>query len=104
MLSAGNRPARHHTTGLLTHAEGTGSHEVVIEPPAHDWDLADGDDTAVQAVLRAYRARSLALRTRRPGLVLPFRNHGAAAGTSLPHPHSQIAVPHRAAPPAPAAR
>lgn len=85
-----DRLARHHTAGLHTSAEGIGSHEVVIESPAHDWDLPDGDDAAVTDVLRAYRARCLALRERRPGLVLPFRNHGAAAGTSLPHPHSQI--------------
>ncbi|MFF4576598.1 galactose-1-phosphate uridylyltransferase [Streptomyces sp. NPDC001410] len=90
VLAPAARPARHHTTGLHTSAEGIGSHEVVIESPAHDWDLPDGDDAAVADVLRAYRARCLALRDRRPGLVLPFRNHGAAAGTSLPHPHSQI--------------
>ncbi|QUW85531.1 galactose-1-phosphate uridylyltransferase (plasmid) [Streptomyces mirabilis] len=90
VLEGEQRPADHHTTGLHTVCDGVGSHEVVIESPHHDWDLADGDERAVADVLRAYRARHLALRTRRPGLVLPFRNHGPAAGTSLPHPHSQI--------------
>ncbi|WP_062641009.1 galactose-1-phosphate uridylyltransferase [Streptomyces maremycinicus] len=90
VLDPGDRPARHHTSGLHTRADGTGSHEVVIESPDHDWDLADGDDTAVADILRAYRTRTRVLREARPGLVLPFRNHGAAAGTSLPHPHSQI--------------
>ncbi|MEU0681345.1 MULTISPECIES: galactose-1-phosphate uridylyltransferase [Streptomyces] len=90
VLTSGDQPARHHTTGLHTHADGIGSHEVVIESPLHDWDLPDGDETAVTDVLHAYRLRTRALREMRPGLVLPFRNHGAAAGTSLPHPHSQI--------------
>jgi len=90
VLEGRERPAGRYTSGLHTWCDGVGSHEVVIESPAHDWDLADGDDAAVANVLRAYRARHLALRTRRPGVVLPFRNHGPAAGTSLPHPHSQI--------------
>ncbi|ALV33170.1 galactose-1-phosphate uridylyltransferase [Streptomyces sp. CdTB01] len=90
VLASVDRAARHRTAGLHTTAEGIGSHEVVIESPAHDWDMPDGDDASVSDVLRAYRARCQALRDRRPGLVLPFRNHGAAAGTSLPHPHSQI--------------
>ncbi|WP_328690368.1 hypothetical protein OHA74_14500 [Streptomyces phaeochromogenes] len=90
VLDPGDRPARHHTTGPHTFADGIGSHEVVIESPDHAWDLADGDDTAVADILRAYRTRARVLREARPGLVLPFRNHGAAAGTSLPHPHSQI--------------
>ncbi|MFF9136746.1 hypothetical protein ACF09G_04125 [Streptomyces albogriseolus] len=83
---AGVRPGE----GLFIRADGVGSHEVVIESPHHDWDLPDGHDAAVANVLRACRARCAALRAKRPGLVLPFRNHGAAAGTSLPHPHSQI--------------
>ncbi|SFD20410.1 galactose-1-phosphate uridylyltransferase [Streptomyces aidingensis] len=76
--------------GLYRSAAGTGSHEVVIESRDHGWDLPDGDDRAVTDVLRACRARVRALRERGPGLVVPFRNHGPAAGTSLPHPHSQI--------------
>ncbi|MCH7231287.1 galactose-1-phosphate uridylyltransferase [Glycomyces sp. L485] len=90
VLAAADRPALHHRDGLLVSADGVGAHEVVIETPRHDLDLADADDAAVAAVLGAYRARARALRGIRPGLVLPFRNHGAAAGTSLSHPHSQI--------------
>jgi len=50
---------------------------------------------AVADVLRAYRERLLALR-KDPRLEygLVFKNHGAAAGASLEHPHSQlIALP-----------
>ncbi|WP_165984235.1 galactose-1-phosphate uridylyltransferase [Streptomyces sp. YIM 98790] len=76
---------------LFRAAAGTGSHEVVIESRSHGWDIPDGDDDAVADVLRACRDRTRALRARRhPGLVVPFRNHGPAAGTSMPHPHSQI--------------
>jgi UDPglucose--hexose-1-phosphate uridylyltransferase len=44
----------------------------------------------VLAVLVAYRARYRALRAEGPGVILIFRNHGARAGTSISHPHSQI--------------
>lgn len=90
VLTPADRAAVHHDKGLFASADPVGNHEVVIESPRHDWDLPDGDDAAITRVLHAYRARSRALGARRPGLVLPFRNHGAAAGTSLPHPHSQI--------------
>jgi UDPglucose--hexose-1-phosphate uridylyltransferase len=48
----------------------------------------------VDAVLRTYLARYHALRQSGDGL-LPFifHNHGADAGASLPHPHSQIIAP-----------
>lgn len=90
VLTPGVHPACHHTDGPFIYANGIGSHEVVIESARHDWDLPDGDDATVAAVLAAYRTRARALRAQHPGLVLPFRNHGAAAGTSLAHPHSQI--------------
>ena len=67
-----------------------GRHEVIVESPHHDWDLATGSEQGVRRVLRAYRARYLAMRSLRPSLVVLFRNHGLAAGTSLEHPHSQV--------------
>jgi UDPglucose--hexose-1-phosphate uridylyltransferase len=69
---------------------GVGQHEVIIESPDHSADLARADTTAVRAVLEAYRARYNALRAAGTGVIVIFRNHGAAAGTSLAHPHSQI--------------
>lgn len=75
---------------LLT-MTGHGHHEVVIESPRHDWDMSTGDEADVLAVLRAYRARYRALqRAADTGLIVIFRNHGPASGTSLDHPHSQI--------------
>ena len=69
---------------------GIGRHEVIVESPDHSADLARADDASVLAVLEAYRARYRALRAEGAGVILIFRNHGAHAGTSIAHPHSQI--------------
>ncbi len=74
----------------FTSMPGVGAHEVVIESPRHDWDIATASDGDVGDVLSAYRARHRALRTSSAAMVIIFRNHGAGGGTSLPHPHSQI--------------
>lgn len=94
ILADRSGPVQRRVNGPFVAADGFGAHEIVIETPRHDLDLPDLDDAAVTAVFEAYRARFRALRAIRPGLVLPFRNHGAPSGTSLRHPHSQIvAVP-----------
>ncbi|HZD72031.1 MAG TPA: galactose-1-phosphate uridylyltransferase [Actinomycetes bacterium] len=89
-LAGTGRPQRR----LLDHAflamDGLGHHEVVIESRHHDWDPATAQTAEVRRVLEAYRARYRALQDERPGVILPFRNHGSGAGTSLPHPHSQV--------------
>lgn len=69
---------------------GTGRHEVVVEHPAHDWDLARASDAEVHDVLLAYRERYRALRDTDVQSITIFRNHGPGAGTSLAHPHSQV--------------
>ena len=68
----------------------TGLHEVVIESPEHRGDLRFASAERTLEVLRAMRERCRAMTSRRPAAVIVFRNHGAAAGTSLRHPHSQI--------------
>ncbi|MFG1644620.1 galactose-1-phosphate uridylyltransferase [Amycolatopsis sp. NPDC049252] len=65
-------------------------HEIVIESPRHDWDLATGTDDEVADVLGAWQHRHRALRPAAAQVVV-FRNHGDAAGISLAHPHSQVA-------------
>lgn len=65
-------------------------HEIVIESPRHDWDLATGTEHEVADVLGAWQHRHRALRTSAAQVVV-FRNHGLAAGISLAHPHSQVA-------------
>ena len=70
---------------------GHGHHEVIIESPHHDWDLATAPEPEVRAVLEAYRARYRALRAAGDSaLIVVFRNHGPGSGTSLQHPHAQV--------------
>lgn len=70
------------------------NHEVLIESPDHAWDLSTAGLDEVGDVLHAYRDRYRVLSEDRPALIAMFRNHGHAAGTSLPHPHSQfVALP-----------
>ncbi|GFO70192.1 galactose-1-phosphate uridylyltransferase [Geomonas limicola] len=75
--------------------EGIGAHEVIIETPDHDRQLADLSLPEITDVLIAYRTRILDLRgdPRFRYLVL-FKNHGKRAGSPISHSHSQlIAVP-----------
>jgi UDPglucose--hexose-1-phosphate uridylyltransferase len=77
--------------GAFLAAEGFGIADVVIEHPKHDRTLATMTVGEVEQVLRGYVARQVAMNADdRVNLVTIFRNHGARAGTSLEHPHSQI--------------
>jgi UDPglucose--hexose-1-phosphate uridylyltransferase len=77
--------------GIYDRMEGVGAHEVIVESPDHFASLGTMPVAAVTDVLLAYRERLAELR-RDPRLeyVLVFKNHGAAAGASLEHPHSQL--------------
>jgi UDPglucose--hexose-1-phosphate uridylyltransferase len=81
--------------GLFDRMNGIGAHEVIIETPDHDKTLASMSAGEIERVLWAYRERILDLkRDSRFRFVLVFKNHGAAAGATLEHPHSQlIALP-----------
>lgn len=81
--------------GLYDHMNGVGAHEVIIESPDHLASLATISDKQVADVFFAFRDRILDLqKDPRLRYVLVFKNHGAAAGASLEHPHSQlIALP-----------
>jgi UDPglucose--hexose-1-phosphate uridylyltransferase len=77
--------------GLYDRMNGVGAHEVVIESPEHGASLATLPMTAVADVLAACRERVIDLKKDpRFQYVLVFKNHGAAAGASLEHPHSQL--------------
>lgn len=82
-------------TPLFRRMEGFGYHEVIIETPHHDRWMALMEPEEVRQVLVVFRERYWALRKdRRIRLVLLFKNHGLAAGTSIDHPHCQaIATP-----------
>jgi UDPglucose--hexose-1-phosphate uridylyltransferase len=81
--------------GIYDRMNGIGAHEVVIETERHDVDLFDLPEDRFRDVLWAFRDRLVDLkRDRRFKSVIIFKNHGAAAGASLSHSHSQlIALP-----------
>jgi UDPglucose--hexose-1-phosphate uridylyltransferase len=81
--------------GLFDKMNGIGAHEVIIETPRHDETLATMSEAAVEQVLWAFRERVQDLKQdRRFRYIIVFKNHGAAAGASLDHSHSQlIALP-----------
>jgi UDPglucose--hexose-1-phosphate uridylyltransferase len=82
---------RNEEKGFFRMMDGVGIHEVVIESPLHDQLLPLMEDKQVEEVLIAYRERSLALKEDpRIKLIILFKNHGEAAGTSLDHTHSQL--------------
>lgn len=77
--------------GLYDRMNGVGAHEVVIETPEHSATLDTLPESAVADVLWVYRERLIDLKKDlRFEYVLIFKNHGAAAGASLEHPHSQL--------------
>ncbi len=80
-----------HATGIFPWRDGFGAHEVIIETPRHDLDLWEMSEEQVGYVLEAIRQRYIAYEAGgRLPYVLVFRNHGARAGTSLVHAHSQL--------------
>ena len=82
---------RRHEAEFFRKADGVGHHEVIVESPRHDLDLATMDIAHVELVVLAYRERYRELRKDpRVEDIIIFRNHGIAAGTSLVHPHSQL--------------
>jgi UDPglucose--hexose-1-phosphate uridylyltransferase len=74
---------------------GFGEHDVIVETPDHSLAMARMTDQHVADILRVYKTRydQLSLDPRIAHVTI-FKNHGADAGTSLEHPHSQmIATP-----------
>ncbi|XP_073127338.1 ADP-glucose phosphorylase [Henckelia pumila] len=70
---------------------GFGFHDVVIESPAHRVHLEDHSPARIADVLLAYIQRIEQIREFDSiKYVQVFKNHGASAGASMSHPHSQI--------------
>jgi UDPglucose--hexose-1-phosphate uridylyltransferase len=77
--------------GMFDRMTGIGAHEVIIETPDHDRTLAAMPAADIARVLGAYRERILDLKKDiRLRYILIFKNHGAAAGATLEHTHSQL--------------
>jgi UDPglucose--hexose-1-phosphate uridylyltransferase len=81
--------------GMFDRMNGIGAHEVIIETPDHDRTLATMSVPEIERLLFAYRDRIVDLKKDfRLKYILIFKNHGAAAGATLEHTHSQlIALP-----------
>jgi len=81
--------------GIIRKMSGVGIHEVIIETPIHNTNLALLSEHEVGGIIYTYRNRYLtASKDERIKIIILFKNHGIAAGTSIEHPHSQlIAVP-----------
>jgi len=81
--------------GLYDRMNGVGAHEVIVETPEHNTSLSQMSEKQVADVFFAFRDRMIDLRRDvRLRYVIAFKNHGAAAGATLEHPHSQlIALP-----------
>jgi UDPglucose--hexose-1-phosphate uridylyltransferase len=77
--------------GLYDRMHGIGAHEVVIESPSHDVELPDQPEEQLLRIVTTWRDRIQDLmRDERFKYVLLFKNHGGAAGATLPHPHTQL--------------
>lgn len=77
--------------GMFQMSTGYGAHEVVIESPEHDVYLEQQPIEQLARVVDTWWERHTDLeRDLKLKYVLIFKNHGRAAGASLPHPHGQI--------------
>lgn len=76
---------------FFTFADGYGHHEVVVETPRGDKQLAEFSRDELEQVLHVYARRILDLE-QKPDIkyVNVFKNHGYLGGTSVFHSHSQI--------------
>ena len=79
--------------GVYRSMSGVGFHEVVVEHRRHDLSPALYSVEDLSRILVAYKERYRQIRkdTRVEAIII-FKNHGESAGTSLAHPHSQIAA------------
>jgi len=90
-LSPNVKPVSLSYNDLFLKKGGYGFHEVILETPRHDQDLADLDHDHLFLVLYTYRERMRSLyEAEGISYVQIFRNWGPLAGASLPHPHTQV--------------
>ena len=75
---------------------GLGAHEVIVESPDHEADLADLSEGQIVSVLETIRARARDLkRDVRLQQILVYRNRRKGGAPAAVHPHSQLlALPH----------
>jgi len=77
--------------GLYDRMNGIGAHEVVVDTPVHGETLSKMDVRGIQNLFIAFKERVLDLaKDKRFRFTIVFKNHGAIAGASLDHSHSQL--------------
>ncbi|MBI4365084.1 MAG: galactose-1-phosphate uridylyltransferase [Candidatus Latescibacteria bacterium] len=77
--------------GLYDKMNGIGAHEVIIETTDHTKELSELSLEQIENVLWAFRDRIVDLKNDdRFRYILIFKNHGASAGASLEHSHTQL--------------
>lgn len=75
----------------FTFASAYGYHEVIVETPEHNKQLADLPEEHIAKILGVYRERIHVLSAKQHmQYVQVFKNYGREAGTSIQHAHSQI--------------
>lgn len=80
-----------YTEGPYLAMPGYGHHEVIVDNPYHNRDIAVMSVEEVSTLIEIYHRRYVELMSQHGNLmIIIFRNHGARAGTSLRHPHSQL--------------
>lgn len=84
-------PLGRRAAGMYDLMNAVGAHEVVIESPDHQAQIADLAREQIAEVLWAYHARFTDLKKDpRFRYILIFKNQGAEAGATLEHTHTQI--------------
>lgn len=88
-------PLKRQGEGIYDRLSGTGAHEVIIETPHHNQQLVDLSEAEIAQIISVYQERTIDLtKDTRFKYIIIFKNHGASAGASLSHSHSQlIAMP-----------
>ncbi len=77
--------------GFYLSMPGYGKHEVIIESSQHNQKMHRMSKDEIKQILQSYQNRfNHHSKNQKIKIILPFRNHGPNAGTSLRHPHSQL--------------
>ncbi len=80
-----------HLQGIYDASNGVGAHEVLIETPFHEKNMADYSTDELVYVIQKYQSRVVDLTgDKRFKYIIIFKNYGTAAGASIEHAHSQI--------------
>ena len=89
-LTTANHPEQY-KEGIHSRIPGFGAHEVVIETPVKDRQMADMSGGEIAEVLAVFRQRMQNFsKDGRFKTVILFKNHGKEAGASLVHSHTQL--------------